>query len=125
MRMESGMVSESVLDQFKSEIVVLNEIQHRHLVSILGYCLDGNVRLLVYEYMPQGTLSRHLFQWKEEGLNPLEGLKRLTIALDVARGVQYLHSLAHQSFIHRDLKPSNILPTDDMGAKVVDLDLFA
>ncbi|CAL5430445.1 unnamed protein product [Camellia sinensis] len=122
-RMESGMVSESGWDQFKSEIVVLNEIQHRHLVSILGYCLDGNERLLVYEYMPQGTLSRHLFQWKEEGLNPLEWLKRLTIALDVARGVEYLHSLAHQSFIHRDLKPSNILLTDDMRAKVADFGL--
>ncbi|KAL7181098.1 hypothetical protein ACSBR1_040039 [Camellia fascicularis] len=121
--MESGMVSESGWDQFKSEIVVLNEIQHRHLVSILGYCLDGNERVLVYEYMPHGTLRRHLFQRKEEGLKPFEWLKTLTIALDVARGVEYLHSLAHQSFIHRDLKPSNILLTDDMCAKVADFGL--
>ncbi|KAL7163338.1 hypothetical protein ACSBR2_039436 [Camellia fascicularis] len=73
--------------------------------------------------MPQGTLSRHLFQWKKEGLNPLEWLKRLTIALDVAKGVEYQHSLAHQSFFHRDLKPSKILLTDDMRAKVVDFGL--
>ncbi|XAR63702.1 Non-specific serine/threonine protein kinase [Bertholletia excelsa] len=122
-RMESGVVSEKGLDEFKSEIAVLTKVRHRHLVALLGYCLDGNERLLVYEYMPQGTLSRHLFSWKEEGLNPLEWSKRLTIALDVARGVEYLHGLAHQSFIHRDLKPSNILLGDDMRAKVADFGL--
>ncbi|XAR65130.1 Non-specific serine/threonine protein kinase [Bertholletia excelsa] len=122
-RMESGVVSEKGLDEFKSEIAVLTKVRHRHLVALLGYCLDGNERLLVFEYMPQGTLSRHLFNWKEEGLKPLEWSKRLTIALDVARGVEYLHGLAHQSFIHRDLKPSNILLGDDMRAKVADFGL--
>ncbi|KAH7533984.1 hypothetical protein FEM48_Zijuj04G0189700 [Ziziphus jujuba var. spinosa] len=58
-----------------------------------------------------------------EGLKPLEWKKRLTLALDVARGVEYLHGLAHQSFIHRDLKPSNILLGDDMRAKVADFGL--
>ncbi|CAH1436923.1 unnamed protein product [Lactuca virosa] len=96
---------------------------HRNLVALLGYCLDGNEKLLVYEYMPQGTLSRHLFNWPEEGLNPLEWTRRLAIALDVARGVEYLHGLAQQSFIHRDLKPSNILLGDDMRAKVGDFGL--
>ncbi|KAJ4710137.1 putative Receptor protein kinase [Melia azedarach] len=122
-RMESGVVSEKGLAEFKSEIAVLTKVRHRHLVALLGYCLDGNERLLVYEYMPQGTLSRHLFNWKEEGLKPLEWTRRLTIALDVARGVEYLHGLAHQSFIHRDLKPSNILLGDDMRAKVADFGL--
>ena len=122
-RMESGVVTEKGLTEFKSEIAVLTKVRHRHLVALLGYCLDGNERLLVYEYMPQGTLSRHLFSWKEEGLKPLEWMKRLSIALDVARGVEYLHSLAHQSFIHRDLKPSNILLGDDMRAKVADFGL--
>ncbi|KAL3824262.1 hypothetical protein ACJIZ3_020291 [Penstemon smallii] len=122
-RMESGVMSEKGLDEFKSEIAVLTKVRHRHLVALLGYCLDGNERLLVYEYMPQGTLSRYLFNWKEEGLKPLEWMKRLIIALDVARGVEYLHGLAHQSFIHRDLKPSNILLGDDMRAKVADFGL--
>lgn len=122
-RMESGVMSEKGLDEFKSEIAVLTKVRHRHLVALLGYCLDGNERLLVYEYMPQGTLSRFLFNWKEEGLKPLEWMKRLTIALDVARGVEYLHGLAQQSFIHRDLKPSNILLGDDMRAKVADFGL--
>ncbi|XP_050131231.1 receptor protein kinase TMK1-like isoform X6 [Malus sylvestris] len=122
-RMESGVVAEKVLNEFKSEIAVLTKVQHRHLVGLLGYCLDGNERLLVYEYMPQGTLSRYLFNWKEEGLKPLEWTRRLTIALDVARGVEYLHGLASQTFIHRDLKPSNILLGDDMRAKVSDFGL--
>lgn len=122
-RMESGVLSEKGLDEFRSEITVLTKVRHRHLVALLGYCLDGNERLLVYEYMPQGTLSRFLFNWKEEGLKPLEWTKRLTVALDVARGVEYLHGLAQQSFIHRDLKPSNILLGDDMRAKVADFGL--
>ncbi|KAJ7942843.1 Receptor protein kinase [Quillaja saponaria] len=122
-RMETGMVAEKGLNEFKAEIAVLTKVRHRHLVALLGYCLDGNERLLVYEYMPQGTLSQHLFNRKEEGLKPLEWTRRLTIALDVARGVEYLHNLAHQIFIHRDLKPSNILLGDDMRAKVSDFGL--
>ncbi|KAG6475245.1 receptor protein kinase TMK1-like [Zingiber officinale] len=122
-RMEAGILGTKGLNEFKSEIAVLTKVRHRNLVSLLGYCLDGNERLLVYEYMPQGTLSRHLLDWKEEGLKPLEWKKRLSIALDVARGVEYLHNLAHQSFIHRDLKPSNILLGDDMKAKVADFGL--
>ncbi|KAL7163341.1 hypothetical protein ACSBR2_039439 [Camellia fascicularis] len=116
-RMEPGLVNERVWDQFKSEIAVLSKVRHKHLVSLIGYCLDGNERLLVYEYMPQGTISRHLFRWNEEGLKALEWWERLAIALDVARGIEYLHGLG---FIHRDLKPSNILLGDDMHAKVAD-----
>ncbi|KAK4278052.1 hypothetical protein QN277_015951 [Acacia crassicarpa] len=122
-RMESGAIIGKGASEFKSEIAVLTKVRHRHLVALLGYCLDGNEKLLVYEYMPQGTLSRHLFNWPEEGLQPLDWNRRLTIALDVARGVEYLHGLAHQSFIHRDLKPSNILLGDDMRAKVADFGL--
>ncbi|XAR58124.1 Non-specific serine/threonine protein kinase [Bertholletia excelsa] len=122
-RMESGIITGKGLAEFKSEIAVLTKVRHRHLVALLGYCLDGNERLLVYEYMPKGTLSKHLFNWGEEGLRSLEWRRRLAIALDVARGVEYLHGLAHQSFIHRDLKPSNILLGDDMRAKVADFGL--
>ncbi|KAK9106733.1 hypothetical protein Syun_022744 [Stephania yunnanensis] len=122
-RMESGVLREKGLTEFRSEIALVTRVRHRHLVNLVGYCLDGNERLLVYEYMPQGTLSRHLFHWEEEGLKPLEWTRRLTIALDVARGVEYLHNLAQQSYIHRDLKPSNILLDDGMRAKVADFGL--
>ncbi|KAL5848499.1 hypothetical protein ACOSQ4_006512 [Xanthoceras sorbifolium] len=104
-------------------IDVLRQVRHRHLVALLGYCINGNERLLVYEYMPQGTLAQHLFKCRELGYAPLTWKQRITIALDVARGVEYLHSLAQQSFIHRDLKPSNILIGDDMRAKVADFGL--
>ncbi|KAL7143821.1 hypothetical protein ABFS83_08G216700 [Erythranthe nasuta] len=122
-RMECGVIAGKGTAEFQSEIAVLTKVRHRHLVALLGYCLDGNEKLLVYEYMPQGTLSQHIFNWAEEGLKPLEWKTRLSLALDVARGVEYLHGLAHQSFIHRDLKPSNILLGDDMRAKVADFGL--
>ncbi|XP_072985007.1 receptor protein kinase TMK1-like [Typha latifolia] len=122
-RMEGGPMESKGLSEFKSEISVLTRVRHRHLVSLLGYCLDANEKILVYEYMPGGTLSDHLFNWMKEGWKPLEWKRRLSIGLDVARGVEYLHSLAHQSFIHRDLKPSNILLGDDMKAKVADFGL--
>lgn len=122
-RMQSGMEGEKGLDEFMAEIAVLTKVRHKNLVALLGYCLDGNERLLVYEYMSQGALSKHLFHWEEEGLKPFEWKTRLAIALDVARGVEYLHGLAQQIFIHRDLKPSNILLGDDARAKVADFGL--
>ncbi|KAJ0988932.1 hypothetical protein J5N97_007288 [Dioscorea zingiberensis] len=109
--------------EFHAEIDVLRKVRHRHLVALLGYCIDGTERLLVYEYMPEGTLGQHLFEWNEGRYAPLNWKQRLIIALDVARGIEYLHSLAQESFIHRDLKPSNILLDNDMRAKVSDFGL--
>ena len=60
-RMEAGIITNKVLDEFQSEIAVLSKVRHRHLVSLLGYSTEGNERILVYEYMPQGALSKHLF----------------------------------------------------------------
>ncbi|GFY81740.1 leucine-rich repeat protein kinase family protein [Actinidia rufa] len=122
-RMESGAMGTKGMNEFQAEIAVLTKVRHRHLVALLGYCINGNERLLVYEHMPQGTLAQHLFEWRELGYPPLTWKQRVTIALDMARGVEYLHSLAQQSFIHRDLKPSNILLGDDMRAKVADFGL--
>lgn len=122
-RMEAGVISNKALDEFQAEIAVLSKVRHRHLVSLLGYSVAGNERMLVYEYMPQGALSRHLFHWKTFKLEPLSWMRRLNIALDVARGLEYLHNLAHKSFIHRDLKSSNILLGDDFKAKISDFGL--
>ncbi|KAL8516592.1 hypothetical protein ACS0TY_015020 [Phlomoides rotata] len=122
-RMESSAVSTKGLNEFKAEIEVLTTVRHRNLVSLLGFCNNGGERLLVYEYMPQGCLGHHLFQWKKNESPPLTWNQRVNIALDVARGVEYLHSMGQQSFIHRDLKPSNILLGDDMRAKVSDFGL--
>ncbi|PQQ13267.1 receptor-like kinase TMK3 [Prunus yedoensis var. nudiflora] len=122
-RMEGAVISSKALDEFEAEIAVLSKVRHRHLVSLLGYSIEGNERLLVYEYMSQGALSRHLFHWKSLNLKPLSWTRRLTIVLDVARAMEYLHNLARQTFIHRDLKSSNILLGDDFHAKVSDFGL--
>uniref|UniRef100_A0A2N9HQ41 Protein kinase domain-containing protein n=1 Tax=Fagus sylvatica TaxID=28930 RepID=A0A2N9HQ41_FAGSY len=122
-RMKSVAVSSKGMKEFQAEIAVLTKVRHRRLVTLLGYCINDNERLLVFEYMPQGTLTQHLFHWGENGCSPLTWKERITIALDVARGVEYLHGLAQQSFIHRDLKPSNILLGNDMRAKVADFGL--
>ncbi|XP_061349326.1 receptor-like kinase TMK3 [Gastrolobium bilobum] len=122
-RMEHGAIYSKALEEFEAEIAVLSKVRHRHLVSLLGYSIEGNERLLVYEYMPLGALSQHLFHWKSLNLEPLSWSKRLAIALDVARGIEYLHGLARQTFIHRDLKSSNILLGDDFRAKVSDFGL--
>jgi hypothetical protein len=122
-RMESTVMGNKGISEFQAEIAVLTKVRHRHLVALLGYCINGNERLLVYEYMPQGTLGQHLFECHDYRYTPLTWKQRITIALDVARGVEYLHSLAQQSFIHRDLKTSNILLGDDMRAKVADFGL--
>lgn len=123
-RMEAVAVSNKALDEFQAEIAVLTKVRHRNLVSILGYAIEGNERLLVYEYMPNGALSKHLFHWKQLQLEPLSWKKRLNIALDVARGMEYLHNLGHHRFIHRDLKSANILLGDDFRAKVADFGLM-
>ncbi|XP_015086792.1 receptor-like kinase TMK4 [Solanum pennellii] len=122
-RMEASIASNKGLTEFRAEIEVLTKVRHRHLVALHGFCVNGYERLLVYEYMPQGTLGQHLFDHDQLGFLPLTWKQRLTIALDVARGVEYLHGLAQQSFIHRDLKPSNVLLGDDMRAKVSDFGL--
>ncbi|RIA05024.1 hypothetical protein BRARA_K00629 [Brassica rapa] len=113
------------LKEFESEVTVLTKVHHRNLVSLYGYSIEGNDRLVVYQYMPQGTLSKHLFHWSDHSLRPLDWTTRLNIALDVARAVEYLHTLAlqSQSYIHRDLKPPNILLGDDLRAKVSDFGL--
>nr|XP_043639403.1 receptor-like kinase TMK4 [Erigeron canadensis] len=122
-KMKSDVNGAKGIKEFQAEIGVLTRVRHRHLVALLGYCINDNERLLVYEYMPRGTLSQHLFKWREHKSQPLSWNQRVSIALDVGRGVEYMHSLAQQSFIHRDLKPANILLDDDLRAKVADFGL--
>eukprot|EP00271_Cylindrocystis_brebissonii_P017126 TRINITY_DN4317_c0_g4_i1.p1 TRINITY_DN4317_c0_g4~~TRINITY_DN4317_c0_g4_i1.p1 ORF type:complete len:481 (+),score=81.53 TRINITY_DN4317_c0_g4_i1:197-1444(+) len=122
-RMEIGLMTTKGQSEFQAEIAVLTKVRHRHLVGLLGYVIDGYERLLVYEYMAKGPLSRHLFECHRFFLRPLDWKDRVSIALDVAKGMEYLHSLAHKSFIHRDLKPSNILLDDSYRAKVSDFGL--
>nr|XP_043639404.1 receptor-like kinase TMK4 [Erigeron canadensis] len=122
-KMKSDVNETKGIKEFQAEIGVLTKVRHRHLVALLGYCINDKERLLVYEYMSLGTLSQHLFKWKEHKSQPLSWNQRVSIALDVGRGVEYMHNLAQQSFIHRDLKPANILLDDNLRAKVADFGL--
>ncbi|XP_061993366.1 receptor-like kinase TMK3 [Rosa rugosa] len=122
-RIKFGRVADEAIRSFEREVHVLTKVRHTNLVALLGYCWDSEIMILVYDYMPQGNLGRHLFHWRDEGLQPLAWATRLNIAYDVSRGVEYLHQFANQTFVHRDLKPSNILLTDDLHAKVADFGL--
>ncbi|KAH7280435.1 hypothetical protein KP509_37G067300 [Ceratopteris richardii] len=113
----AGDFSHQGMKEFQNEITLLSRLHHRHLVRLEGFCDDKDEQILVYEYMVNGNLHRHLFE-KEAVL--LNWYRRLEIALTVAQGLDYLHSFAEPPIIHRDVKPSNILLDDNMAAKVSD-----
>ncbi|XP_030536437.1 G-type lectin S-receptor-like serine/threonine-protein kinase At5g35370 isoform X2 [Rhodamnia argentea] len=104
---------------FCTEIAVIGNIHHVNLVKLKGFCAQGSVRLLVYEYMNRGSLDRILF-----GTGPvLEWQERLNIALGTARGLAYLHRGCEHKIIHCDIKPENILLHDHFPAKISDFGL--
>ncbi|CAA7389483.1 unnamed protein product [Spirodela intermedia] len=108
--------------EFSNEVSLLSRIHHRNLVSFLGYCQQGGKNILVYEFMHNGTLKDHLFGSLARERN-LSWIKRLEIAEDAGRGIEYLHTGCTPSVIHRDLKSSNILLDSNMRAKVSDFGL--
>ncbi|XP_010556245.1 PREDICTED: probable LRR receptor-like serine/threonine-protein kinase At1g67720 [Tarenaya hassleriana] len=107
--------------QFVTEVALLSRIHHRNLVPLIGYCEESDRRLLVYEYMHNGTLRDHLHGSGD--YKPLDWLTRLQIAEDAAKGLEYLHTGCNPSIIHRDVKSSNILLDINMRAKVSDFGL--
>jgi hypothetical protein len=92
--------------QFRAEVSSIGIIQHINLVKLIGFCCEGPRRLLVYEYMPNGSLDTHLFQ---SHTTVLKWSTRYQIALGVARGIAYLHEKCRDCIIHCDIKPENIL----------------
>ncbi|GJP38603.1 hypothetical protein CLOM_g23041 [Closterium sp. NIES-68] len=124
-RMEAGPIRENGAREFLSEVAVLSKVRHRNLVALLGHVMDDHERLLVFEYMDLGPLSQHLFDPTRYNHRPLTWTERLVIALDVARGMEYLHSLAggRDTVVHRDLKPANVLLDHRRRAKVADFGL--
>lgn len=110
---------------FESELALLSRVHHKHLVGLIGFCQEMDERLLVYEYMSNGSLYDHLHNKSSEiGTNILTSWKtRIKIALDAARGIEYLHSYAVPPIIHRDIKSSNILLNSHWTARVSDFGL--
>uniref|UniRef100_K3XFJ4 Protein kinase domain-containing protein n=1 Tax=Setaria italica TaxID=4555 RepID=K3XFJ4_SETIT len=105
--------------QFTNEVSLLSRIHHRNLVAFLGYCHEDGRNILVYEFMHNGTLKEHLHGRDKH----ISWIKRLEIAEDAAKGIEYLHTGCTPSIIHRDIKTSNILLDKQMRAKVSDFGL--
>ncbi|KAL0435493.1 UNVERIFIED_CONTAM: putative serine/threonine-protein kinase PBL26 [Sesamum radiatum] len=108
--------------EFLVEVLMLSLLHHPNLVNLIGYCADGEQRLLVYEYMPLGSLEDHLLDIPL-GQTPLAWSIRMKIALHAAKGLEYLHDKASPPVIYRDLKSSNILLDRDFSAKLSDFGL--
>jgi serine/threonine protein kinase len=104
--------------QFRTEVSTLGLIQHVNLVRLLGFCSAGDDKMLVYEYMPNGSLDGHLFGG--DGGSCPSWRDRYGIMLGVARGLVYLHDGCRERIIHCDIKPENILLDEDMSPRIAD-----
>ncbi|KAK9949607.1 hypothetical protein M0R45_005124 [Rubus argutus] len=104
--------------EFKNEVLLVARLQHRNLVRLLGFCLERNERLLVYEFVPNASLDHIIFDPTKR--SQLDWDKRYKIILGIARGLLYLHEDSRLRIIHRDLKASNILIDAALNAKISD-----
>jgi len=108
--------------EFLVEVLMLSLLHHPNLVNLVGYCADGEQRILAYEYMPNGSLEDHLLEAPPDA-EPLDWNTRMKIAEGAARGLEYLHETADPPVIYRDFKASNILLDENFNPKLSDFGL--
>lgn len=105
-------------NEFKTKASTIAKTHHKNLVRLLGFCDEKSNRLLVYEFMSNGTLASFLF-----GISKPDWNKRLQMAFGIARGIMYLHEECSSQIIHCDIKPQNILLDDSLTARISDFGL--
>lgn len=120
-RANAATIIHTNIRDFELELEILCNIRHSNVVNLLGYCAEIGERLLVYEFMPNGTLHDHL----HGELSPLDWNLRLKIALQAAKGLEYLHKDVKPPIIHKDVKTSNILLDSEWGARISDFGLMS
>ncbi|XP_058102347.1 PTI1-like tyrosine-protein kinase 3 [Magnolia sinica] len=114
-------------DEFLTQVSKVSRLKHENFVQLLGYCVEGNVRVLSHEFATVGSLHDILHGRKGvQGAQPgptLDWMQRVRIAVDAARGLEYLHEKVQPSIIHRDIRSSNVLLFEDFKAKIADFNL--
>ncbi|KAI3463300.1 hypothetical protein Pfo_019963 [Paulownia fortunei] len=109
--------------EFMAEMKVLCKVHHTNLVELIGYAASGDELFLIYEYAQKGALRNHLHDPQSRGHTPLSWIMRVQIALDAARGLEYIHEHTKPHYVHRDIKTSNILLDGSFRAKISDFGL--
>ncbi|XP_062106953.1 wall-associated receptor kinase-like 22 isoform X3 [Humulus lupulus] len=114
----SKILDEGKITEFINEIVILSQINHRNVVKVLGCCLETEVPLLVYEYIPNGTLSEYIHNRNDDF--PFTWKIRLRVVTEIASALSYLHSSTSSPIYHRDIKSTNILLDEKYRVKIAD-----